>query len=76
MVSPSASRRRNSSQFAHSPTRLELAINTRGAHSLVRKTPTGLPDWTSSDSSSARSRSVLTIASNASHERAARPVPP
>jgi hypothetical protein len=36
-------------------TRLELAISTRGAHSWVRKTPTGLPDWTSSVSSSSRS---------------------
>jgi hypothetical protein len=55
---------------------LELAISTRGAHSCVRKTPTGLPDWTSSVSSPASVRSVRTIASNASHERAARPVPP
>ena len=31
-----------------------MAISTRGAHSWVRKTPTGLPDWTSSVSSSAR----------------------
>ena len=42
---------RNSSQFAQSPTRLELAISTRGAHSWVCSTPTGLPDCTSSVSS-------------------------
>ena len=28
-------------------------MSTRGAHAWVRKTPTGLPDWTSSVSSSA-----------------------
>ena len=33
-------------------TRFELAISTRGAHSCVRNTPTGLPDCTSSVSSS------------------------
>ena len=51
-------------------------MSTRGAHSWVRKTPTGLPDCTSIVSSSPRPWSVRTIASNASHERAARPVPP
>src|SRR4051794_38521974 len=71
-----ASRRRNSSQFPHSGTRLELAIRTRGAHSCVRKTPTGLPDWTSIVSSLPSVVSVRTIASYASHDRAARPVPP
>ncbi len=76
MVSPAASRRRNSSQVAHCGTRLELAIRTRGAHSWVRKTPTGLPDWTSSVSSSPRSRSEATMASKASQLRAARPEPP
>ncbi len=76
MVSPAASRRRNSGQFAQSPTRLELAISTRGAHSWVRRTPTGLPDWTSMVSSSRSSVSVRTMASNAAHDRAARPVPP
>ena len=35
-------------------TRLELAMSTRGAHSWVRNTPTGLPDCTSSVSSSSR----------------------
>ena len=49
---PSASSRRNSGQVAQSPTRLELAISTRGAHSWVRSTPTGRPDCTSSVSSS------------------------
>src|SRR5215831_14382716 len=76
MVSPAASSRRNSSQVAHCGTRLELAISTRGAHSWVRKTPTGLPDWTSRVSSPSRSRSDATIASKASQLRAARPDPP
>ena len=49
---PSSSSRRNSSQVAQSGTRFEFAISTRGAHSCVRNTPTGLPDWTSSVSSS------------------------
>src|SRR2546423_1576929 len=47
MVRPRASRRRNSSQLAQSPTRLELAMRTRGAHSWVCMTPTGRPDWAS-----------------------------
>ena len=47
-----SSSRRNSSHVAHSGTRFELAISTRGAHSCVRNTPTGLPDCTSSVSSS------------------------
>ncbi len=38
-------------------------MSTRGAHSWVRITPTGLPDWTSSVSSSRRSCSDATIAS-------------
>ena len=62
--------------LVQSGTRLELAISTRGAHSCVRKTPTGLPDWTSSVSSSSNSRSDSVIASNASQDRAARPLPP
>ena len=65
--------RGTSSQFAHLPTRFELAMSTRGAHSWVRKTPTGLPLWTSSVSSSARARSSRTIASKAAQLRAARP---
>ena len=51
-------------------------MSTRGAHSWVRKTPTGLPDWTSIVSSSASVRSVRHSASKASHDLAARPVPP
>ena len=51
-------------------------MSTRGAISCVRKTPTGLPLCTSSVSSFSSRRSVATIAWNASHERAARPVPP
>ena len=51
-------------------------MSTRGAHSWVRSTPTGLPDCTSSVSSSARSRSVRTIASKAAQLRAALPEPP
>ena len=62
MVRPSASRRRNSAQVAHSGTSNELAMRTRGAHWWVRNTPTGLPDWTSSVSSASRSRSVATMA--------------
>ncbi len=38
-------------------------MSTRGAHSCVRITPTGLPDWTSNVSSAARVFSVDTIAS-------------
>ena len=76
MVSPRSSRRRNSSQLAQSPTRLELAISTRGAHSWVRITPTGLPDCTSIVSSSPSVVSVRTSASYASQLRAALPVPP
>ena len=56
------SRRRNSSQVAHCGTRLEFAMSTRGAHSWVRMTPTGLPDWTSMVSSCSRSCRVVMIA--------------
>lgn len=76
MVRPSASSLRNSSQLAQSPTRLELASSTRGAHSLVRMTPTGLPDCTRRVSSDFSVFSVRTIASYASQDRAALPVPP
>ena len=48
------------------------AATTRGCG----RRPTGLPDWTSRVSSSPSSRSDRTIASKASQERAARPVPP
>src|SRR5690606_33462608 len=51
-------------------------MRTRGAYGCVRNTATGFPDWTSIVSSSSSSRSVRTIASNASQLRAARPVPP
>ncbi len=51
-------------------------MSTRGAHSCVRITPTGLPDCTSSVSSSFSVLSVRTMASYASHDRAALPVPP
>ncbi len=51
-------------------------MSTRGAHSWVRSTPAGWPDCTSIVSSSPSVRSVRTIASNAAHDRAARPVPP
>ena len=62
--------------FAQSPTRFEFAISTRGAHSWVRITPTGLPLCTSSVSSSSSVVSARTMASYASHDRAALPVPP
>ena len=51
-------------------------MSTRGAPSWVRTTPTGLPDWTSRVSSGAMVRSDPTIASKASQDRAARPLPP
>ena len=76
MVSPNDSSRRNSGQVAQSPTRLELAISTRGAHSCVRITPTGLPDWTSSVSSSRSAVSSRVMASKLAQLRAALPVPP
>jgi hypothetical protein len=60
------------------PARHQVAVGDEHARRVawVRKTATGFPDWTSIVSSSARSRRVRTIASNASQERAARPVPP
>jgi hypothetical protein len=76
MVRPAASSSRNVSQSAHFGTSMLFEIRTRGANEWVRKTATGLPDCTSSVSSSRRSRSEATIASNASQLRAARPVPP
>ncbi len=76
MVRPMSSKRRNSSQLPHSGTRLLLASSTRGAHSWVRNTPTGLPDCTSIVSSAFKVVSVRAIASKASQLRAARPVPP
>ena len=51
-------------------------MSTRGASSWVRKTPTGLPDWMSSDSSGFSRRSVARMASRLSQLRAALPMPP
>ena len=51
---PWRSSSRKCSQVAQCGTRLELAISTRGASVWVRNTPTGLPDWISSVSSSFR----------------------
>ena len=51
-------------------------MRTRGACACVRKMPTGFPDWTRRVSSASSARSAATIASKASHERAAFPVPP
>jgi hypothetical protein len=53
-----------------------LAISTRGASACVRNTPTGLPDCTSSVSSSSERRSAATIASKHSQLRARAPMPP
>ncbi|CSI29603.1 Uncharacterised protein [Vibrio cholerae] len=64
------------SQFAQCGTKLELAINTRGAFLWVGKTPTGLPDCTSKVWSSSRRSSTSTILSKHSQLRAARPMPP
>ena len=64
MASPFLSSSLKWSHVAQCGTRLELAISTRGAHSCVRNTPTGLPDCTSSVSSASRSRRVAVIASN------------
>jgi hypothetical protein len=43
---------------------------------VVRNTPTGLPDWISSDSSSPSSLKARRIASNEAQSRAALPMPP
>src|SRR6267143_1250432 len=51
-------------------------MSTRGASGWVVNTPTGLPDCTSSVSSSSSSRNVRQIASNDAQFRAALPVPP
>ncbi len=63
IVRPSSSSRRNSGHVAQSPTRLELAMSTRGAHSCVRKTPTGLPDCTAASRRARARRACATIAS-------------
>ncbi len=51
-------------------------MSTLGAHSWVRNTPTGRPDWTSRVSSPSSVVRVRTIASKLGQSRAARPVPP
>jgi hypothetical protein len=61
---------------AHFGTSREFAMSTRGACSVVRTMPTGLPDCTSSVSSGAIVVSESTIASNDRQSRAARPEPP
>jgi hypothetical protein len=76
MVSPSPSRRRNSSAVAQWGTSIELAMSTRGASAWLRNTATGLPDWTRSVSSSPSRLRVSTIASKHSQLRAALPEPP
>src|SRR5665647_2440800 len=69
MVRPRCSSLRNSGHVAQSPTRLLLAMITRGAHSWVRITPTGRPDWTSIVSSFSSVVRVRTIASFAAMVR-------
>ena len=64
------------SQSAHFGTSIEFESRTRGADGWVRKMATGLPDWTTSVSSPASSRSERTIASKLAQSRAALPVPP
>jgi hypothetical protein len=76
IIRPWSSSSRKCSGVAHRGTSSELAISTRGAPSCVRTTPTGLPDCTSRVSSGAIVRSESTIASKASQDRAARPLPP
>ena len=51
-------------------------MSTRGASAWVVKMPTGLPDCTSSVSSSPSERKAATMRSKASQSRAARPMPP
>ena len=63
--------------MAQAGTSIEFEISTRGASAWVRKTPTGLPDCTSSVSSfSERAQRSATIASKHSQLRAALPMPP
>src|SRR5215207_9900391 len=76
MVSPAFSSSLNVFQSAHSGTRRELAIRTRGAQGCVLKTATGFPDWTSNVSSSSSPCRVLTMAQKLSQFLAALPVPP
>ena len=51
-------------------------MSTRGESTVVRNTPTGLPDCTNSDSSSFNARSASRMASNEAQSRAALPMPP
>ena len=51
-------------------------MRTRGESTVVRNTPTGLPDCTSSVSSSPSARSAVRIASKLGQSRAALPMPP
>src|SRR5439155_4681964 len=76
MVRPSASSSQNFSQVAHAGTSIALLISTRGAHSCVRKIPTGFPDWMRSVSSDSKACRLRTIASKHAQLRAALPVPP
>ncbi len=76
IINPLFSNSRKYSQFAHFGTRFELAMRTRGAHSCVLNTATGLPLCTRSVSSISISFRVFTIASKDSQFLAALPVPP
>src|SRR5512146_3190801 len=76
MIRPFFASSSKCSHVAQCGTRFELAISTLGASRCVLNTATGLPDWTSSVSSSSRFFSDSRIASNASQERAACPRPP
>jgi len=69
MVRPSASNRRNSGHVA-SPARGSNCQEHPRAHSCVRNTPTGRPDWTSIVSSSASVVSVRASAWNDGQSRA------
>ncbi len=51
-------------------------MRTRGAIAWVRRTPTGLPDWTRRVSSFSSLRRAATMASKACQVRAALPLPP
>ena len=73
---PSRISRRNSSHVAHAGTSMAFVMRTRGASGCDRKTPTGLPDWTSRVSSPSSARRARTMPSKHVQERAARPVPP
>ena len=76
MASPLRSNSWKWSHVAQRGTRLELAINTRGASGWVRNTPTGLPDWISSGSSASSRLRQAAMRAKLSQARAARPMPP